>query len=220
MYDNGSKCPNSDPEFIDHDTELAQLILPMEAFEYYKSLCQSCGQAINELKLMEEQKMNVNTKLLKPKYQPGEVIDLTYKTEGSLPNRIFVKTVYCREQDCQWLYEVILENTGCKTTMTEAFINERKANRTASVYKTQEIMERYTKGYRFCGNEAQVHAIVLAEKLKSNSSIAAIMLYPALDPTGRLIKDSYGIWIKYNHIIDDNGELHEYLDNGMGIRVK
>jgi hypothetical protein len=173
------------------------------------------------MKKVEEIEMPNNTKVKNlPKYAPGNVVDLTYKSEDSLPNRIKINAVYMREQDKCWMYNVTLENTGSDTSMSEPFISERKAKQTAPVYQSQEIMERYARGWRFCGNYPMPKATAMGEKMAANINIANIVLYPALNPMGVLISGSYGVWIRYAHIIDNEGFLQETLNIGGCITIK
>lgn len=157
--------------------------------------------------------------LSKPKFAPGEVIDITYTRGASLPNRIKVNTVYIREQDNQWQYHAMLESTGEVTDMTESFICERKSKKTANVYNNSDVIKRYAQGWRFCGNRVRKSkAIADAEEMRKYAGISEIMIWPALDPIGNLRCGEYGVWIKYYHTIDDGGACYDNNDGGIKIK--
>lgn len=141
-----------------------------------------------------------------PKYMPGQVIDLSYKYRG-LPNRLLIKSVFTREQDNQWIYECIIENTGELTTLNESFIINNAVRRDRKVYKCKEVISLYNTGWRFCGNFNKANAHAIAGKYATNRYIRNIILRPALDPNGCLYDDHYGMWVKYNNIINDDGTI-------------
>ena len=141
-----------------------------------------------------------------PKFMPGQVIDLSYKHKG-LPNRLVVKTVFLHEQSNQWMYEVFLENIGELTTLNEDFITSNMTCKSARVYKCAEIINLYNNGWRFCGNFTKKNAHSTASKCATNKYINGIILRHALDSSGCLLNDMYGMWIKYNTIINDDGTI-------------
>lgn len=141
-----------------------------------------------------------------PKFMPGQVIDLTYKHKG-LPNRLVIKTVFIHEQSDQWMYEVFLENIGEFTTLNENFITINMTCKSARVYKCAEIINLYNNGWRFCGNFTKKTAHSTASKYATNKYINSIILRHALDNSGCLLNDMYGMWIKYNTIINDDGTI-------------
>lgn len=148
--------------------------------------------------------MKTITKL--PRFMPGQIIDLSYKNKG-LPNRILIKAVFVREQDIEWMYEVYHENTGDVTTLDQSFIVSNMTERKCTVYKCIEVINLYNNGWRFCGNFNINEAHNLGAKYATNRYIKEIILRHALDSRGCLIPDKYGMWIRYNNIINDNGTI-------------
>lgn len=153
---------------------------------------------------MEDNMKNID-KL--PKFMPGQVIDLSYKHKG-LPNRLLIKTVFIREQDDQWMYEVFLENIGNVTTLNEDFIANNMTNKRTQVYKCTEVINLYNTGWRFCGNFDKESAQTVAAKYATNRWIKNIILRHALDSRGCLIANKYGMWIRHNDIINDDGTIN------------
>lgn len=143
-----------------------------------------------------------------PRFMPGQVIDLSYKNKG-LPNRILIKTVFIREHNRTWLYEVYLENTGEVTTLDENFIKENMTTRSREVYKCRVVINLYNEGWRFCGNFGRTEAHKLAAQIATTNHIKNVILKPALDYRGVLINDKYGIWIRHNNIINDDGTVND-----------
>lgn len=168
-------------------------VMPCHNYEY----CSKIGC------VMEDSMKNINRL---PKYMPGQVIDLSYKHKG-LPNRLLIKTAFIREHDDQWMYEVFLENIGEVTTLNEEFISANMTNKATQVYKCAEIINLYNGGWRFCGNHKRSLAHSVASKSAVNRYIKNIILRPALDSKGCLQNDYYGMWIKYNTIINDDGTV-------------
>lgn len=141
-----------------------------------------------------------------PKFMPGQVIDLSYKNKG-LPNRILIKTVFIKEQNSGWMYEVYLENTGETSTLDEAFITNNMTKKESPVYKCREIINLYNDGWRFCGNLSIKEANLTAAKLATNRYIKNIILRHALNYHGCLVSDKYGMWIRYNNTINNDGTI-------------
>lgn len=141
-----------------------------------------------------------------PKFMPGQVIDLSYKSKG-LPNRLLIKSVFIREQDEWWMYECIIESTGEVTILSQNFIMENMSNKDFPVYKCAEIIKLYNDGWRFCGNKSRSTAHSIASKHATNRYIRGIILRPALAPNGCLMQDHYGMWIRYNNIINNDGTI-------------
>lgn len=145
-----------------------------------------------------------------PKFMPGQVIDLSYKSKG-LPNRILIQSVFVREHDDQWMYNCILESTGESTTLCQSVISDNMANKNMPVYQCAEIIRLYNDGWRFCGNHKRSHAHSIAGKNATNGYIRNIILRPALDSKGCLQNDYYGMWIRYNNTINADGTV--IIDN-------
>lgn len=143
--------------------------------------------------------------LEKPKYAPGDVIDLSYKMFSTLPNRIYIQAVYCRIHDSEWMYSVLNEATGAVIPMNEGFINERITKHKSPVYKTELIKGLINDGYRFAGNFPDWIAEKKAKKIAYIDTIHSILLYNALDPNGNPMDGYKGIWVKYTTVIHDNG---------------
>lgn len=148
--------------------------------------------------------MKIITKL--PKFMPGQVIDLSYKHKG-LPNRILIKCAFVREQDDQWMYECFIENIGEISILNENFIVGNATNRGLPVYKCADVIKLYNDGWRYCGNIAKDKAVEHASKCATNGYIKDIILRPAIDGRGCLVNDAYGMWIRYNNIINDDGTI-------------
>lgn len=141
-----------------------------------------------------------------PKYQLGQIIDLSYKN-GGMPNRIFIMAIFWREQDAQWQYQVLMESTGETTQMSEQFITERKSKKTSSVYRNPEVVKRIEEGWRFCGNYDTDTAHANAKLIAENDGIVSVRLYPALSYNNTFLNGQMGIWIKYAHTIYDDGRM-------------
>ena len=139
-----------------------------------------------------------------PRFMPGQVIDLSYRNKG-LPNRLLIKTVFVKEHSKEWLYEAFLENVGEITVLEESFIINNMTNKSAPVYKCNDVIRLYNDGWRFCGNYCKKTARKTAAKYSTSKYIKNIELRPALNPQGSLIQDKYGMWIKYYNTVTDNG---------------
>lgn len=144
-----------------------------------------------------------------PRFMPGQVIDLSYKSKG-LPNRILIKTVFIREQNDSWLYEVVLENTGELTTLDQNFIVANMTEKRTQVYKCRDIINLYNDGWRFCGNFNKADASKVGAQYATNKHIKDIILKPALNSRGCLVHDQYGMWIRYYWTINSDGTV---IDN-------
>jgi hypothetical protein len=153
---------------------------------------------------MEETGMKNITML--PKFMPGQVIDLSYKHKG-LPNRLLIQSVFIREQDNQWMYQCIIEGTGESTILNESFIVNNMTRKGSEVYKCKEVIALYNAGWRFCGNFKSSCAHSIAGKHATNRYIRSIILRPALDSRGCLLQNNYGMWIRYNNIINNNSTI-------------
>lgn len=153
-----------------------------------------------------------------PRFMPGQVIDLSYKNKG-LPNRILVKAIFIREQNDEWMYEVLLENTGETTTLSQSIIINNMTERKAQVYKCANIINLYNNGWRFCGNFSRDSAHKTGGKYATNRYIKEIVLHPALDSRGCLINDKYGLWIRYNITINSDGTVIDNTSVGADVIV-
>lgn len=151
----------------------------------------------------EEIKMK---KIISPKFMPGEVIDLSYKS-NNLPNRIFIKRVRMDVSDKGWMYDILLENSGDTTAVEESFIEERMTHKLAKVYSEPYVLDLYSQGFRFAGNYDESEALKIAKSLKGNSSLLNIQIHPAFYPSGLEWKSKRAIWIRYHQIILDDGMM-------------
>lgn len=139
-----------------------------------------------------------------PKYNPGDVVDLSYKN-GGLPNRILVTCVFWRPGDKQWMYRVLMENTGKDSILDETFITARASKKTSPVYGNPDIVNRIASGWRFCGNYDTDTAIANGKLIAENTAIKNVKLWPALNYNNQLIKGQKGIWIVWNSTINNDG---------------
>lgn len=156
--------------------------------------------------------MNKITKL--PRFMPGQVIDISYRHKG-LPNRLLIKSAFVREQDTEWMYSVYLENVGENTILPQKFILENMVVRDTNVYKCADVIKAYNDGWRFCGNYCKNTAQDTAAKYSTNKYIKNIILKPALNSNGCLIHNKYGIWIRYNNPISDDGIITSDADTDV-----
>lgn len=144
---------------------------------------------------------------LLPAFAVGEVIDLSYK-HGGMPNRIYINSVFWRDQDTKWNYEVTMENNGERAVMSESFIMDRKSKNTSPVCKNPEIIKRFADGWRFCGNFSKESAMPNAKMIAENANIENVRLYPALNYRNQFLPDKLGIWVKYKHTINNDGSIY------------
>ena len=141
-----------------------------------------------------------------PHFMPGQVIDLSYKHKG-LPNRLLIQSVFIREQDSGWMFQCIIESTGESTILDENFIVNNMTHKGSEVYKCKEVINLYNTGWRFCGNKSRSTAHSIASKHATNRYIRSIILRPALDGKGCLLQNNYGMWIRYNNTINNDGTI-------------
>lgn len=146
-----------------------------------------------------------------PKFMPGEVIDLSYRT-NILPNRILIKQAKITEFSEGWLYDIVLENSGDTTTMEESFIEERMTHKSRKVYSVKYVQDLYESGFRFCGNFIRQDATRFAKNIKDNKTILNIQIHPGFYPGGDLIMGQNGVWIRYHKIITNDGRLCEVIN--------
>lgn len=154
-----------------------------------------------------------------PLFAIGEVIDLSYKY-GGMPNRIYVNSVFWRESDIQWNYQVTMENTGEKTSMSESFIKSRRSKNSSPVCENPDVIERFKDGWRFCGNFDRDTAIANGKLISENDNVHGVRLYDALNYNNRYMNGKLGVWIKYKHMIDDNGRIHTDNTENQFISIK
>ena len=142
-----------------------------------------------------------------PKYDTGSVVDIRF-THDAMPDRIYIETVYHKDNSNGWIYRVFSEKSGKFIFMRENEIIP--SNRTAKVYENPIIQSLYNDGYRFCGNSKRETAINRASKLKSANYIANVILIDAFDTEGNTLNDQYGLWVRYNYQIG-NSSIHNRI---------
>lgn len=188
--------------YIQHNIEFKEVpwfpsgtkVVPCHSF----SCCSKIG-------CIMEDNMKKNIDKL-PKFMPGQVVDLSYK-KGGLPNRLLIKMAFIREQDNDWMYKCIIESTGEDTILKQSFIINNMTNKEFDVYKCKEVINLYNTGWRFCGNFNISIAHTIAGKYATNRYIRSIILKPALSSKGCLIQNQYGMWIRYNNTINNDGTI-------------
>ena len=145
-----------------------------------------------------------------PRFMPGQIIDISYK-KGELPDRLLIKTVYMREEDDTWMYGVYSEKAHNIISLNQDFIRDNMTTKYTPVYKMPKIIKMYADGWRFCGNYPKDKAMALSGKYAINNNINNIIIRPALNSMGNPVDNEYGIWIRYNTTITDNGNMHDNL---------
>ena len=75
-----------------------------------------------------------------------------------------------------------------------------------------------SKGFRFCGNSKSDTAINRAKKLHDTEYIKHIVLKDAVDEDGNMIDGSLGLWVQYQHTIDDEPVLIPREDGGYTVK--
>lgn len=142
-----------------------------------------------------------------PKFSPGQVIDISYRYNG-LPLRLLIKSVYMSIGNNEWKYNCCKEDDLRNVALFESFIINNKINDSKAVYKHNDVVGLYRDGFRFCGNHKDKHiAYNNGARYATNNNIRNVILKPALDANGEPIDDGYGIWIKYNNHIDNDGTI-------------
>lgn len=141
-----------------------------------------------------------------PKYGIGEVVDISFKN-GGLPNRVLVLGVYWNSENTGWMYNLKSEAIDDDIIMAETVMKKFEANQWSKVGKMQVIIDRYTEGWRYCGNYSEDTARANGIMLSENGNIKNIKLFPALDASGLPIGGDYGLWIRYHNIINGDGSL-------------
>lgn len=148
-----------------------------------------------------------------PKYEPRSVIDIRF-SHDTMPDRIYVETVYRQDKSNCWMYRVISEKFNKSVYMREDEITKYISRKTAKVYDNPTIQDLYRKGFRFCGNGRKDAVIARALKLKPADYISEIILVDAFDANGNNIIGEYGLWVKYNLQINDNPDGYQKNPDG------
>lgn len=147
-----------------------------------------------------------------PKYITGEIVYLSAaRTSNKMPDKIFVRTVFRGVNDSQWKYECVTESSGGgRVTFLESEITKTRSSHTSPVYSKPDIISRMNDGWRFCGNyDNRFSAKAFGQTISNIPNIAGVCMYSALDCYGRPMPKEYAaVWVKYNHIISDDGSRY------------
>ena len=89
-----------------------------------------------------------------PRYTIGDIIDISYKQTGGLPDRIKIVGIKAQVNDGvnMWMYSAVSELYGDIVSLPEKHIDTYTINYNLPCYKTPQIQYMYGKGFRFCGN--------------------------------------------------------------------
>lgn len=155
-----------------------------------------------------------------PQFMPGQVIDISFKCTNGVPDRLLVTMVAIREQDKNWIYRVLMESTGEQIYLTEKDISNNMVNKYAQVYNCKEVLGLYSEGWRFCGNYTKQVAEETGAKLATIRNIKNIILRPALDASGNPLPNHYGVWIRYNMTINNDGTVATIVADDSVIVIK
>ena len=151
-----------------------------------------------------------------PKYNAGSTYFLSSVT--GLPARVFIDIVYKKARSTEWMYGIYSEANPKRDLVfvSESMLSERVSKHSSKVYKLPEIIDRIDNGYRFCGNYELDMATQRGKEYAKNSNIASVMLYKAINSNGDPIDNCYGLWIKWNDPINEDGKS----DDQIKIRIK
>lgn len=153
----------------------------------------------------------------KPLYEPGNVIDFRF-TREHMPDRVYVSMVYRMVMSDEWMYQCWSEKSGIKVYLSETEISKRKSKKSAKCYEHPIVKDMMSKGFRFCGNSKSGTAINRAKKLHDAGYIKHIVLKDAVDEDGNMIDGSLGLWVQYQHTIDDEPVLIPREDGGYTVK--
>lgn len=155
-----------------------------------------------------------------PKFMPGQVIDLSYKT-NTLPERVLIVSVFTRRQDTQWMYSCLTESTGETVTIDQSTMIQKMTDKSAKVYQCGEIINMYNAGWRFCGNYKSDFAHGIATNTAKDACIKSLILKPALNGAGNTLPGHYGMWVKFHNMINNDGEfIRDTADTADVIVIK
>lgn len=138
-----------------------------------------------------------------PKFMPGQIVDLSYRSNNGLPNRILIHTVFTSRQHTGWMYRALSEITNETLILTEDAILQCMIHKDAQVYKNICIIKLYNDGWRFAGNYEKIRAQDNASRLALNDRIKNVAIRPALDVNGFPMDNKFGVWVRYYNQIDD-----------------
>lgn len=138
-----------------------------------------------------------------PKYNVKDIIDLRFSRD-TMPDRIYVRAVYMRDKDTEWMYQVFSEKKNGVINVSESQINALISKKEGKCYDNEVIKELYNNGFRFCGNNKRDYAFNRANNMVNANYIKHIILAEAIDKDGNVIPGQLGLWVQYNASIDDN----------------
>lgn len=159
-----------------------------------------------------------------PKFNAGDIIDLSYlradvsKVNVSghymlLSDRIMINAVYRKVESTQWMYHVDSEAANGYLYMTEEEIEHKQCSKNRPCYKNKMVKNLYKNGYRFCGNHECRLAVDFAKFAKNMKQIDSVVVCKAISGGGDIIRDEYGVWVKYKHTldcVDNDGIVHVF----------
>ena len=155
-----------------------------------------------------------------PIYGLGEVISLSHDDmPDKMPERICIQGIRAKIGATGWTYDTTCESTGYTGEYDESFINNSKSNIWAPVYKLPAVVERMSYGYRWAGNYCKEDAMTRGTLIAGKSNVKNVRLYPALNGSGGSVKPHYGIWVRYNTIMDDEGKITKVVERQGGAIV-
>ena len=149
-----------------------------------------------------------------PRYTIGDIIDISYKQTGGLPDRIKIVGIKAQVNDGvnMWMYSAVSELHGDIVSLPEKYINTYTINYNLSCYKVPQIQYMYDKGFRFCGNFRNNDVgKKMCEIINESTSIQRIVACVSYDKGGvpiSLTSDGrQGIWVKYKNSLDMKEEF-------------
>lgn len=141
-----------------------------------------------------------------PKYDAGMVIDIRF-TRNSMPDRIYIDTVYMKPASKEWMYSVYSEKSDKYIFMSESQIEKSASKKTAKCYDNEIVIQMYKSGFRFAGNSKSDTALNRAYSMVNAKYIKHIILAEAVGEDGDMLDGQYGLWVQYNNIIDEDGSF-------------
>ena len=141
-----------------------------------------------------------------PKYDAGMVIDIRFSS-NSMPDRIFIDTVYHKASGKEWMYSVYSEKSDKYIFMSESQIENRESKKTAKCYEHEVVQQMYENGFRFAGNNKAETALNRAYGMVNAKYIKHIILSEAIGEDGNKINGYLGLWVQYNNIIEADGSF-------------
>lgn len=141
-----------------------------------------------------------------PKYDVGMVVDIRF-TRNSMPDRIYIDTVYMKPMSKEWMYSVYSEKSDKYIFMSESQIERSASKKTAKCYENEVVIQMYKSGFRFAGNSKSNTALNRAYGMVNAKYIKHIILAEAVDENGDMLEDQLGLWVQYNNVIGEDGSF-------------